>query len=73
MSGECFPITVLPHVSQLYRDYLAMANSAPDALVRRWYGVEPFAGKWFGKPVQVKHAETLADLLDAAGSGLSRE
>jgi bacillithiol biosynthesis cysteine-adding enzyme BshC len=46
MSVECFPITVLPHVSQLYRDYLAMADSAQDAAVRRWYGTEPFAGTW---------------------------
>ncbi len=48
MSTECFPITVLPHVSALYRDYLAMAESPPDALVRQWYGCEPFAGKWLG-------------------------
>ena len=44
MSGECFPITVLPHVSRIYRDYLAMAESAGDAPVRRWYGAEPFSG-----------------------------
>ncbi len=64
MSSECFPITVLPHVSQLYRDYLAMGDSAPDAAVRRWYGAEPFAGKWLGRSVQVVHPEILADLLD---------
>ncbi len=48
MSTECFPITVLPHVSPLYRDYLGMAESAADAPVRTWYGCEPFAGKWLG-------------------------
>jgi bacillithiol biosynthesis cysteine-adding enzyme BshC len=64
MSSECFPITVLPHVSQLYRDYLAMADSAGDAAVRRWYGAEPFAGKWLGRGVPVKHAGALADLLE---------
>ena len=48
MSTECFPITVLPHVSALYRDYLAMAESPADAPARRWYGCEPFAGKWLG-------------------------
>ena len=26
MSTECYPITILPHMSQLYRDYLAMAE-----------------------------------------------
>ena len=65
MSIECFPITVLPDVSQIYRDYLAMADSADDAAVRRWYGAEPFAGKWLGRHVPVKHVETLADLLES--------
>jgi bacillithiol synthase len=46
MSIECFPITVLPHISPLYRDYLAMADSANEAPVRRWYGSDPFAGRW---------------------------
>jgi bacillithiol biosynthesis cysteine-adding enzyme BshC len=65
MSSECFPITVLPHVSQIYRDYLAMADSADDAAVRRWYGAEPFGRGWIGKTGQVKHhAGTLADLLE---------
>src|SRR5882757_10270489 len=64
MSSECFPITVLPHVSQLYRDYLAMADSVGDAAVRRWYGAEPFAGKWLGRAIPVKHAGALADLLE---------
>ena len=46
MSSECYPITILPHMSKIYRDYLAMADSADEAPVRRWYGAEPFAGKW---------------------------
>jgi bacillithiol biosynthesis cysteine-adding enzyme BshC len=65
MSVECFPITVLPHVSQIYLDYLAMAESADGSAVRRWYGAEPFAGKWLGKAVAVEHAGRLADLLDS--------
>lgn len=64
MSSECFPITVLPQVSELYRDYLAMADSAGDADVRRWYGAEPFAGKWIGRAAPVQHAGALADLLE---------
>jgi bacillithiol biosynthesis cysteine-adding enzyme BshC len=64
MSVECFPITVLPHVSQIYRDYLAMGESAGDAAVRRWYGAEPFAGRWVGKAASVTHAGRLADLLE---------
>jgi bacillithiol biosynthesis cysteine-adding enzyme BshC len=65
MSVECFPITVLPHVSQIYRDYLAMAESADGAPVRRWYGAEPFAGRWLGKTAPVEHAGRLADLLES--------
>jgi bacillithiol synthase len=64
MSGECFPITVLPHVSRIYRDYLAMAESVGDAPVRRWYGAEPFGGRWVGKAEPVEHAGRLADLLE---------
>ncbi len=69
MSVECFPITVLPHVSPLYRDYLALAETAEAAPVRRWYGAEPFAAKWAlsqssdDKDTAPKR-NTLADLLD---------
>src|SRR5580698_4353697 len=66
MSVECFPITVLPHISQLYRDYLAMADSASDSAVRQWYGSEPFAGKWMRSDVaatEKQHRDRLADLL----------
>jgi bacillithiol synthase len=65
MGLECFPITTLPHVSQIYRDYIAMADSAPDSAVRRWYGAEPFAGKWIGKTPSLPHTAQLADLLQA--------
>jgi bacillithiol synthase len=64
MSVECYPITVLPHVSQIYRDYLAMAESASDSAVRKWFGAEPFAGRWIGKSLPVKDAGALADLLE---------
>ncbi|MBB5317849.1 bacillithiol biosynthesis cysteine-adding enzyme BshC [Tunturibacter empetritectus] len=64
MSVECFPITVLPHVSQIYRDYLAMAESAGDSAIRRWYGAEPFTGRWIGRGEPVKDAGALADLLE---------
>jgi bacillithiol synthase len=63
MSSECYPITVLPNISQIYRDYLAMADSAGDPVVRRWFGSEPFAGRWMGKGAPVKDAGLLADLL----------
>ncbi len=64
MSSECFPISVLPHVSKIYLDYLAMSDSAEGAAVRRWYGAEPFGGKWIGRGVAVKDSGALADLLE---------
>jgi bacillithiol biosynthesis cysteine-adding enzyme BshC len=64
MSSECYPITVLPNMSKIYLDYLAMADSAKDAQIRQWFGAEPFAGKWIGKGVAVKGLSALADLLE---------
>src|SRR5260370_93156 len=48
MSVECYPITGLPHVSQIYRDYLTMGDKPVDAAGRRWYGGEAFGGQWMG-------------------------
>jgi bacillithiol biosynthesis cysteine-adding enzyme BshC len=63
MSVECYPITILPHVSQLYRDYLALGDKPADAPVRGWYGTEPFAGKWMRAAVPEVNAGLLADVL----------
>ena len=49
MSGECYPISTLPNISELYRGYLAMAESPADAPVRRWYGAEPLSRKMDGR------------------------
>ena len=71
MSAECYPITVLPHISQLYRDYLAMAESSADSPVRQWYGCEPFGGKWLGCAVPGgMEAAQLADALDRQSRSL---
>ncbi len=51
MSAECYPISVLPHVSALYRDYLAMEESAPESPLRTWFGGEPFSGSWMRRSV----------------------
>ncbi len=68
MSVECYPITILPHISQLYRDYLAMGDSTPDAAVRRWYGSGnnggPFAGGWMRGPLLPGDSERLANELE---------
>ena len=63
MSTECFPITVLPHVSRLYREYLAMGEDAASP-VRGWYGAEPLGGRWMGHPAGGADATRLADALE---------
>jgi len=65
MSAECYPITVLPHTTALYRDYLAMAEHD---VVRGWYGSAPLGGEWMGAgsllPVAMDR-DALADALEA--------
>ena len=66
MSAECYPITILPHVSALYRDYLAMGEAPPGSLLRRWFGSEPLSGSWMGRAVAGgTDADGLADALEA--------
>jgi bacillithiol biosynthesis cysteine-adding enzyme BshC len=69
MSVECYPITVLPHVSQIYRDYLTMGDKPADAAVRRWYGAEPFGGRWIRNGRPGVDAERLADALKQQNIG----
>ncbi len=60
MSEECYPVSVLPHVSRLYGDYLAMDRQSA---VRQWYGGEPLARGWMGTGSRVD-AAPLADELE---------
>jgi len=65
MSTECYPITVLPHVTKLYREYIAMPEGSA---AREWYGANPFDGSWMhGGAVDVAPRERLADALHAQG------
>ena len=60
MSTECYPITVLPHVTPLYRDYIAMPGGSA---VQGWYGANPFDGEWIGSAEVARDAQKLADAL----------
>jgi bacillithiol biosynthesis cysteine-adding enzyme BshC len=64
MSTECYPIATLPHVTKLYRDYLAMGESGADAPVRAWYGAEPLGRGWMRPVGSSEHAGALADALE---------
>ncbi|HEY5055194.1 MAG TPA: bacillithiol biosynthesis cysteine-adding enzyme BshC, partial [Acidobacteriaceae bacterium] len=62
MNTECYPITALPNITRLYRDYLAMGEVKSP--VGKWYGAEPLGQTWM-KPVAASaHAAALADALE---------
>ena len=65
MSAECYPMSVLPHVTRLYSEYLAMDSAAAGSDVRSWYAVPPASAAWMGGEVSKLHAAHLADLLTA--------
>ena len=54
-------MSVLPHISRLYADYLAMPDAPPP--VRNWYGAEPIGSNWMGRDVAIPHSAALADAL----------
>jgi bacillithiol biosynthesis cysteine-adding enzyme BshC len=63
MSTECYPIATLPHITKLFRDFLAMGESA-NSPVRAWYGAEPLGSAWMQPPAASPHAAALADALE---------
>jgi bacillithiol biosynthesis cysteine-adding enzyme BshC len=66
MSTECYPITVLPHVTNLYREYVSMPEGSA---ARGWYGASPFDGSWMhAAAVAVPHRDRLAEALRAQGT-----
>ncbi len=46
MTAECYPITVLPHISRLFREFTELRSSPADAPVRRFYPHSPFDYEW---------------------------
>jgi uncharacterized protein YllA (UPF0747 family) len=63
MSTECYPIATLPHTTRLFRDFLAMGESA-NSPVRAWYGAKPFGSEWMKPSTASTPAATLADALE---------
>ena len=67
MSTECYPITALPNITKLYRDYLAMgeADSPSHSLpLGSWYGAPPFSHAWMKPAAASPHAAALSDALE---------
>jgi bacillithiol biosynthesis cysteine-adding enzyme BshC len=65
MSAECYPVSVLPHITQLYADYLAMSEGAPDSALRTWYAGEPMSQAWVHAAAETCERDALADALVA--------
>jgi bacillithiol biosynthesis cysteine-adding enzyme BshC len=55
-------MSVLPHISRLYADYLAMGDSGETP--RAWYGAEPLGNGWMNREVAVADPAALAELLE---------
>ena len=67
--AECYPITILPHVSALYRAYLGLSGSDGKEAVGSWYGggLEggAFSGLWMQQvPMGGQDRERLAAELE---------
>ena len=62
MTAECYPMSMLPHLSPLYEAYLAMGEEGGLA---RWYGGAPASNSWMGREVGGADAASLADALQA--------
>ena len=69
MSTECYPIAMLPHVTKLYRDYLAIGESGAGAPVRGWYGAEPLGRAWMRPVGRAENAVELAAALERQSAG----
>ncbi|HWB33086.1 MAG TPA: bacillithiol biosynthesis cysteine-adding enzyme BshC [Acidobacteriaceae bacterium] len=63
MSTECYPITMLPNVTRLYRDYVAMGDASASP-VRTWYGAQPLSQDWTRPAAASAHPAALADALE---------
>ncbi len=64
MGSECYPITILPHISKLYQEYLAAVEGAVNSPARRWYGFDPSVSGWARGTESSVNATRLADALE---------
>ena len=68
---QCYPITVLPHTTPLFRDYTDSRGAKDTASLRRWYPADPFTMDWAKRsPVlDAGHRGRLADALKVQAEG----
>lgn len=46
MTTECYPISVLPHLSRIFQEFTELRSAPKDAPVRRFYPCSPFDNCW---------------------------
>ena len=68
---ECYPITVLPHTTALFRDYTDVRAVKDPSALRRWYPADPFTMDWARRApsLSAEHRERLADALKVEALG----
>lgn len=71
MNVECYPISVMPHTTRLFRDFLSPEEGGPQSRMRRFFPVAPFGDSWLddsrlhrSASLSEAHRNHLADLLD---------
>jgi bacillithiol biosynthesis cysteine-adding enzyme BshC len=70
MNSECYPISMLPGTTAVFRDYADQRGSVHAAQLRRWYPMDPFSMEWANGATVLDeaHRARLADaLLGEAG------
>ena len=67
MQAECYPISMLPGTSALFRDYAEATDRAVVDRLRQWYPSDPFRMDWArsAPSFSAEHCERLADALTA--------
>ncbi|MGI4828904.1 MAG: bacillithiol biosynthesis cysteine-adding enzyme BshC [Janthinobacterium lividum] len=73
MQAECFPISMLPGTSALFRDFAEITEGPAVARLRRWYPQDPFRMDWAHTAPALKpeHSSRLADALLAQAAGIN--
>ena len=71
MSAECYPITVLPHISRLFCEFSELRTAPADAPVRRFYTGTPFDDQWKQGTTPSLQADrgSLVDALETQSRG----
>ncbi len=65
--ADCYPVSVLPHVSALFQAFTDMRTAPADASVWRFYAASPFDDQWKQgtTPLLQPDRNTLVDALEA--------